>query len=225
MKTRKLSRLAIGALAVFALAGAGPALAQHGGGGGGGGGFHGGGGGFHASGGSFHSAGSVHGAVSGFRGAGGYRGGAYGAGRGHGYGGSRGYGWGGYGGYGGVGWLGYGLFFTALPYAYATYWWDGVPYYYADDNYYLWDGSANEYETVQPPAQVVDQATAAGQTDPSQSELFAYPMNGQSATQQAKDRSDCQQWAAGQAKAQPANQDDYLRAESACLSGKGYSVR
>jgi hypothetical protein len=224
MKTRTLSQLAIAALAVFALAGAGPALAQRGGGGG----SHGGGGGFHGGGGSFHSGGAFRGGVSGVRGAGGFRGGAYGAGRGRGYG----YGWhGGYGGYGGYGWyggagfLGYGLLFAALPFAYDTYWWDGVPYYYADNNYYLWDSAANEYETVQPPAGLVDQAAAAAPADPSQMDLFAYPMNGQSATQQAKDRTDCQQWATAQAKAQPASHDDYLRAESACLTGKGYSVR
>jgi hypothetical protein len=221
MKTRRLSRLAIGALAVFAIAGAGPVLAQHGGGGGGG--SHGGGGGFHGGGGSFHSGGAFHGGVSRFHGAGGFRGGGYaGRGRGYGYGwggGYRGYGW-----YGGAGLLGYGLFFAALPFAYDTYWWDGVPYYYADDNYYIWDGPANEYETVQPPPAVVDQATAAGQAD-SPTELFAYPMNGQSATQQAKDRTDCQQWAGAQAKAQSANHHDYLRAESACLTAKGYSVR
>ena len=208
MKTRKLSRLAMAALAVFALANAVPALAQRGGGGGGhaGGGFHGGGGGFHGG-------GAFHGGVRGYAGRGGYHG--------HGWGGR--YGWGGgYGwGYGGAGWLGYGLFFSTLPLVYSTYYWDGVPYYYADDNYYQWNSSADEYETVQPPAEVASQAAAAAP----QAQLFAYPLNGQSDAQQAKDRSDCLQWAAGQAGTDPSAHANYLQAEAACLTGKGYSVR
>jgi hypothetical protein len=219
MATGKLSRLAIGALAALAVAGAGPALAQRGGGGGG---FHGGGGGgaahagaaFH--GGGFHG-GGFHAGGPGLRGPGGFRGGAYGGWRGRG-----GYGWGGY---GGAGWLGYGLLFAALPLAYATYYWDGVPYYYADDNYYQWDSSANEYETVAPPAGLVNEVAAAAPADAAQPDLYAYPANGQSATQQAKDRTDCQQWATGQVGADAAKHDEYLRAEAACLSGKGYSVR
>ncbi len=224
MATGKLSRLAIGALAALAVAGAGPALAQRGGGGG----FHGGGGGggFHASaafhGGGFHGGGfrggGFHAGGPGLRGPGGFRGGAYGGWRGRG-----GYGWGGY--YGGAGWLGYGLLFAALPLAYATYYWDGVPYYYADDNYYQWDSAANQYETVAPPAGLVNQVTAAAPTDAAPPDLFAYPEKGQSATQQAKDRTDCQQWATGQVGADATRHDEYLRAEAACLTGKGYSVR
>ena len=244
MATGKLSRLVIGALAALAVAGAGPALAQHAGGGGGGfhggggGGSHGGGGfhggGFHGGGavhggGAFHGGGSLHGGAPGFHGAGGFRGDGWHGG--HGYGG-YGYGWHGYGwrGYGGAGLLGYGLFFGALPLAYATYYWDGVPYYYADDNYYQWDSAANEYETVEPPAGLVNQVEAAAPADSAQPELYAYPRNGQSDAQQAKDRSDCQQWAGAQAGTNAAGTDaakhaNYLQAEAACLTGKGYSVQ
>jgi hypothetical protein len=121
-----------------------------------------------------------------------------------------------------------------LPLAYATYYWDGVPYYYADDNYYQWDSGANEYETVEPPAGVVDQVGAAAPEDSAQgnaqTDLYAYPKNGQSDAQQAKDRSDCQQWAGAQADTDPAGTDpakhaNYLQAEAACLTGKGYSVQ
>jgi hypothetical protein len=203
MTTRKLSRLAIAAVAVFAIVGAAPAIAQHGGG------AHGGGG--------FHGSGGFHGGVRGYQAGGGYRGGAYGGSRyGRGYGWGGGYGWAGY----GAGWLGYGLLFAALPFAYDTYYWGGVPYYYADDNYYLWDGTAGEYETVQPPAGVVSQAAAAPQA-----QLYAYPTHGQSSTQQTKDRSDCEQWATAQAGTDPAAHANYLKAEAACLTGKGYSVR
>ncbi len=32
-----------------------------------------------------------------------------------------------------------------------TYWWGGIPYYYANNSYYIWDGGAGEYEAVEPP--------------------------------------------------------------------------
>ncbi len=218
--------------------------------GGGGGGFHaGGGGGFHA-GGAFHGGGSgafhgggafrggaggvrgggaLNGVVGGFRGSG-YRGGGYGRSQ-NGYGGGwdrGGYGWGhgGYawGGYMGAGWLGYGLLFSALPLGYDTYYWGNVPYFYADDNYYQWDGAANEYETVQPPDEVASQVAAAAQADSAPIELYAYPKAGQSIEQQAKDRAECQHWATGQAGADATQHGSFLKAEAACLTGKGYSV-
>ena len=200
--------LKCGALALLMVSG-GAAYAQHGGGGGGG---HGGfGGGFH--GGGFHGGGVARGgghAVAGFRG--GYRGG-YGA-------------------------LGLGLFFGALPFAYSTYWWDGVPYYYADNNYYQWDAAADAYQTVAPPSEVATEAAQAAPTsDPTTTaDLFAYPRSNQSTQQQAQDRQECSQWATKQtstqaATAQPSTSaaarthSDYLRAEAACLTARGYSVR
>jgi hypothetical protein len=162
-----------------------------------------------------------------------------------GYGGWRGgYGWRGYGGwYGGWGWgLGYGLFFATLPWYYSTYWWNGVPYYYANDTYYIWNRGVGQYETVSPPPEVANQVGSAA----ANSKLFAYPKNGQSAEQQAKDRSECEQWAASQTgfdptgagsgaasipgapatpAASPTMRQDYLRAQSACLGGRGYSVQ
>ena len=92
-----------------------------------------------------HGGGHVGGFVGGRAGYGGWHGGHYGGWRG-------GYGWRGYGGwYGGWGWggLGYGLFLGALPWYYSTYWWNGVPYYYADNTYYLWNRDVGQYETVE----------------------------------------------------------------------------
>src|ERR1035438_6529469 len=61
-----------------------------------------------------------------------------------GYRGGWGYGWrGGYWGPWGWGGLGLGLYFATLPLYYSTVWWDGVPYYYADDTYYRWNGTVN----------------------------------------------------------------------------------
>ena len=165
---------------------------------------------------------------------GGRPGGGYGRYPGGGYrGGFRGYG-GGFRGYGfgfGVG-LGVGLYFSALPLYYSTYWWGGIPYYYADDTFYTWDGSAGEYQTVDPPPEVEQQAESQAESQ-AVTELIAYPKNGQSDEQQAKDKSECRQWAAtesgysaaaGAAPAADPNRGNYLRAEAACLDARGYSV-
>lgn len=199
----------------------------------GGGGGHGGGGGSHGGFGGGHSG------YASARGFAGHHYGGYGGWHG-GYGGWRG----GYGGYGGWG-LGYGLLWATLPFDYSTYWWGGVPYYYADDNYYTWDADANAYQTVEPPVQVANQVAAQTTSD-----LFAYPKNGQSAELQARDRKECTGWASEQTgfsasivNAPPATQENaaspapttrpnlpatrqnFMRAEAACLEGRGYSVQ
>lgn len=175
--------------------------------------------------------------------------GGYGGRAGYGYGGWHGgyYGWhGGYGwrggywgGWGCCGWgwgwggLGLGLYFASLPLYYSTYWWDGVPYYYADNTYYAYDPNVRQYVTVAPPAGL--QAPASDNA-PTGTDLMAYPKSGQSAEQQSKDKFECHQWAVGQtgfdptlgatAAAAPASKrSDYMRAQAACLEGRGYSVQ
>jgi len=151
------------------------------------------------------------------------------------YGGYRGgHGWrGGYGFYGPWGWggLGLGLYFATLPLYYSTIWWNGIPYYYADNTYYRWDGAVNQYETVNPPPEI--QSQGAGQS-PEVSELIAYPKNGQSQDQQGKDKFECHRWAATQTGFDPTQagggnapgkRSDYFRAQAACLEGRGYSVK
>jgi hypothetical protein len=193
--------------------------------------------------------------ASGYVGAGGHAGAIRaGGGYGYGYRGGYGYGyrggWRGYGYYGGWGWggLGYGLFFGALPLYYSTLWWGGVPYYYSAGDYYLWNAPAGKYVTVPPPPGM--DGDAPGQP-PGGTSLFAYPKNNQSAEQQASDRYECHRWAkdqtgfdptqpgsvaaadaakpgAGSAPmppASPGKRQDYLRAQTACLEGRGYSVR
>ena len=261
--------LAVSALGLI-LAGIGPAFAQHGGGGGGGGGhsFSGGhtGGGArfagtgHFSGGGY--AGGFHGGAPA-----GFHGGAYGghgtAYAGHGYstgwrGGSWGGGWRG-GGWRGAGWrggywrggfwpgayYGYGFswFLPILPLAYATYWYGGVPYYYADDVYYTWNPTYDGYVVTDPPP-VADSSGSAdvagsgpapsgdvppdsgpGPGGPVAGQIFMYPKNGQSTEQQASDRAECQKWASDQAGQVAQNGSDYNRAMVACVEGRGYSAR
>src|ERR1700681_3091813 len=124
---------------------------------------------------------------------------AHGGGRGGrgGYGDRRGgYGYGRFGYYGGFGLLGYGLFLDALPLYYSTYWWGGNPYYYSNDNFYQWNGSVGQYETVRPPQNLASQVATTQSLE--NVVLFAYPKNGQTGTQQATDRTECQRWATDQ---------------------------
>jgi hypothetical protein len=61
-------------------------------------------------------------------------------------------------------------------------------------------------------------------------QLFIYPRQGQNADQQNRDRSECNNWAGSQTGRDPANSGgqmdpDYQRALSACLDGRGYTVK
>jgi hypothetical protein len=251
--------LAVGALGLL-LSGAGTALAQHSGGGGGGGHASGGG---HFSGGGGHAAGHVsggghfagthfaggahfspgfHGSPAAFHGGAfaGHPGFASGRFVGRGY--STGAFWrGGFwrGGFWPRAFYGPGFawFLPVLPLAYATYWWGGVPYYYANDVYYTYDPSYEGYVATDPPpvsssgdssgSAVAPSGAPAG--DPSQGggagQIFMYPKNGQSVEQQATDKAACQQWAAQQAGQVAQNGSDYQRAMVACVEGRGYSAR
>jgi hypothetical protein len=169
--------------------------------------------------------GGFHGGVRAFGGFhGGYRGGyGYGFRGGYGYGFHRGF-------YGGCCWWGWpgGLFLATLPLYYSTWWWNGVPYYYANDGYYIWNGDVGQYESVTPPSAMLSRS---GQPRPGSvaavsTDLFAYPKNGQSEEQQARDRQECRDWAqtaAGSTAAPDPTANS--RAQTACLEGRGYSVR
>jgi hypothetical protein len=85
----------------------------------------------------------------------------------------------------------------------------------------------SQYETVNPPAEVQRQAEQS-------SSLIAYPKNGQTQAQQTADKSECSKWAASQsgfdstqtATTESTNKhSDYMRAQAACLEGRGYSVQ
>lgn len=266
----KIARIVIAGALGSILAMAAPAFGQGHGGGGHGGGGHASAGG-HAAGGGHAYAGGHAAAAHGYAGAGhagygygghaggygghvggygghvgGYGGhvGGYGGGYYHGY--STGRYWGG--GYWHGGWwprayygLGFAWFLPILPLAYATYWYDGIPYYYANDVYYTWNPSYDGYTVTDPPP-VADSGAAAGPAPgdnqgsgpgpgpgqaqaPMQSggQVFMYPKNGQSAEQQSTDKRECEQWAASQA--DPSRVDDYRRAMMACIQGRGYSAQ
>jgi hypothetical protein len=214
---------------------------------------YGGGGGRYYAGGTGHYGGGYH---SGYTGRGGYGGHGYSTGgwrgqggRGEGWHGEgwRGGGWRGgswYGGYwhGGF-WprayygAGFAWFLPILPLAYATYWYGGLPYYYANDVYYTYNPDYEGYVVTDPPP-VADlsgsaEGAASAPSDtgaPDQGpgptgQIFMYPKNGQSPEQQASDKAECQQWASEQAGQVAQNSSDYNRAMVACVEGRGYSAR
>jgi Family of unknown function (DUF6515) len=126
-----------------------------------------------------------------------------------------------------------GVVVPVLPRFYTTIWARGVPYYYADDAYYAWRPEQRGYVVVDPPAKEDSVSTA-----PPADDIYIYPKNGQSPEQQATDRYECHRWAADQTGYDPtqplggveaaqatARRADYHRAMTACLEGRGYSVK
>jgi hypothetical protein len=130
---------------------------------------------------------------------------------------------------------GHGFFFASIPSYCRLVYWDGVPYYYADDVYYEWNGSAGAYQEVQPPAGLAEQIDARA---PVVTELFVFPNGEQSNEQLERDQEACHDWAVQQAGFDPntaapstrasdrsaAKRASYLRAEGACLEARDYSV-
>ncbi len=134
-----------------------------------------------------------------------------------------------------------GLVIAVLPAYYSTIWVGGVPYYYADNVYYTRQPEQNGYAVVDPP-DTVDEFSPppySGNPGAAQSapDLIIYPKNGQTKDQQAADEYECHNWARSQTgfdptqtdgAASPADADrvrnNYDRAMSACLQGRGYQV-
>lgn len=128
----------------------------------------------------------------------------------------------------------YGIGVSVLPPYYSTLWYGGSPYYYADSVYYAYRPERREYVVTEPPPE----ARPEPQPDKGSDEIFVYPREGQSEEQQATDRYECHRWAADRTGFDPtrpagnvaetdmtSKRVDYRRAESACLEGRGYTVR
>ena len=126
-----------------------------------------------------------------------------------------------------------GLVISVLPPYYSTVWFGGVPYYYADNVYYSWQPDQNGYTVVDPPDNADEPAPPP---DTAQDDLMIYPKNGQTKEQQAADQFECHNWAKGQTGFDPtqagggvadnadAVRNNYNRAMSACMQGRGYQV-
>lgn len=130
----------------------------------------------------------------------------------------------------------FGVAVSFLPNFYTTLWYGGVPYYYANSVYYTPRTDGPGYVVTEPPGGATErgQSQAAATTD----EIFVYPRAGQSEEVQARDRYDCHRWAVEQTGFDPSESGggvaesqnaaarvDYRRAITACLEGRGYTVR
>lgn len=105
-------------------------------------------------------------------------------------------------------------------------------YFFVNSIYYVWAPGTRDYVVVDEPEGAADAMSA--QRGSGSAEVFAYPNEGQSEEQARRDRYECHLWAAEQsgydptysdARATPTSQDDYRRAMTACLVGRGYVVR
>ena len=117
-----------------------------------------------------------------------------------------------------------------LPLGYVSFFVGTRRYFYANFTYYLWDAAMRDYVVVAAPAGA-DEAVAAA-SDKGTSELFVYPKEGQSDEQRDRDRYECYLWAVDQTHFDPSAESpdvtkaaDYRRALSACLEGRGYTVK
>lgn len=126
-----------------------------------------------------------------------------------------------------------GIVVPFLPPLYTTLWVRGVPYYYANDVYYVWQADQNGYVVTNSPQDINEE-----ETHPLAQELFIYPKQGQSEKKQADDRYECHRWAVKQTEYDPSQppknmtlqelsskRENYQKAMKACLEGRGYSVR
>src|SRR5579875_393661 len=139
-------------------------------------------------------------------------------------------------------------FLPVLPVGCVTFWWSGIPYYYVDSVYYVWDSDANGYVVTNPPPvddsaastdsgmAAYDGSTSAQASAPASApdDVYMYPKKGQSAEQQSTDRYECHKWAQDQTGFDPtqpnggsasASAQDYRRAMIACLDARGYSAQ
>ncbi len=125
----------------------------------------------------------------------------------------------------------YGSYVPWLPVYTTVVMLGGTQYYYANETYYLYHSDLNQYEVVASPGAVATTSSTEA-PQPVGDNIFVYPKNGQSADVQARDRYECHRWAADQTGFDPTRSEgnqgrrtDYLRAQQACLEGRGYTVK
>ncbi len=123
----------------------------------------------------------------------------------------------------------YGVVVADLPPFRTTVVIGGITYLYLNGVYYR-ERIDGGYEVVPTPV------AALGSTTGAAGRLYVYPAQGQTAETQATDEYECHRWAASQSGFDPApaatgqsadvaHRADYVRAQTACLEGRGYTVR
>ncbi len=123
-----------------------------------------------------------------------------------------------------------GAHIRTLPFGYVSFYIGPRRYFYANYAYYAWDPRLAEYVVVdEPPG--ADKAVGAA-TESGSGDVFVYPKEGQTDEQRDRDRYECYTWAVDQTHFDPtagaadtAKSGDYRRAFSACLEGRGYTVK
>lgn len=117
-----------------------------------------------------------------------------------------------------------------LPYGYVSFYIGPRRYYYVNFTYYLWDTRQRDYVVVKEP--IGAPAAVVSSSEAGAGRLFIYPRLGQDDELRERDRFECYMWAVGQTGFDPGDEQpdfdgagDYRRAISACLEGRGYTVK
>jgi hypothetical protein len=126
----------------------------------------------------------------------------------------------------------YGLFVSSLPGYSSSFYYGNTRYYYYDDTYYVYEPARRGYVVSRSPYGEDEADDYYYDADARDLDMFIYPARGQSEQQQSDDRYECHRWAVEQTNYNPlddaydrAKRADYVRAMTACLTGRGYSVR
>ena len=139
----------------------------------------------------------------------------------------------------------YPWFLATIPFGAVTLTFGGVPYYYVNRVYYVWDPAYSGYVVTDPPPVAADGGASSAAPPPPAGgpsggngvlAMQVTPLKGQDQQQTANDRYACNTWAVAQSGFDPLNaqQDaqataqmrgDYRRAFAACLQARGYAVQ
>ena len=118
-----------------------------------------------------------------------------------------------------------------LPPGYISFGFGTSRYFYVNTTYYLWSNQTREYVVVEKPPGA-DAAVQTSMEMAQSAQVYVYPRMGQSEEQRDQDRYECHRWAKSETGYDPSlgGQNaglapDYRRALSACLEGRGYSVK
>jgi hypothetical protein len=125
----------------------------------------------------------------------------------------------------------YGLFVSTLPGYSTSFYYGNSRYYYLDDTYYMYEPARRGYVVTRSPYGDDPEDDYYYDEQPDE-DMYIYPAKGQSEQQQADDRYACHRWGVDQTGYDPIDDDydrgkrgEYVRAMTACLTGRGYSVR
>lgn len=124
----------------------------------------------------------------------------------------------------------YGFRLSVLPWGYATFHLSTNRYHYVNDTYYRWYPETQDYAVVAEPEGATDALHQASIV--AASPLYIYPTEGQNEEQRDQDRFECHLWAVEETGFDPSYSEpdkqangNYSRAITACLEGRGYSVK